>query len=523
MDRVRIIAAVLLFSFLTACSYSPGEVPSQDTEIQITSMEKEPELSYEIPASTPGILVNQKGYLTNSKKLAIFCGGELPDTFYVVNAKTRERIYTGTLKKGGRRISEGESVSYGDFTELTEPGSYYIEASVLGYSYPFQIGENLYDQVFTEACKQYYYNRCGVTLTEEYAGERAHNACHAGKAVLREDISATLDVGGGWHQDEKGSKDVAAAAQNIGIMLLAYELHGSSFGDDMQIPESGNGTPDILDEIRYEIEWLLKMQDEATGAVYRGITVYEQQSPGKPVSMYVEPVDMNATRAFSMALAKFSYLYLDYDAAFATDCLKAADRAWKYIRLNEGKAGNQEAEYDDCQFAAAAELYRASGKQEYHNYVVDYLRNNELEDCWNETVFLGCATYISTRQKVQLELCESIVNLLLEKAEEITERAKSALYLVTAEEEQAGQIKMLSDMLYLTMVNHIITNQEYENMIEDHLHYLMGRNRESLSYLDGIGEKSYHLVDESQGIMKQFDADSKLIFMLSEVVGGYNH
>lgn len=523
MHKMRIIAAAMLLFLLTACNFSQKETLPQNAEIQITSMENEPELSYEIPSSTPGILVNQLGYLSNSKKLAVFCGEELPDFFHVVSAETREIVYTGNVKKKGYQSEGAEYISYGDFTALTAQGKYYIEASVLGYSYTFQIGDGLYEDVLWDACKQYYYNRCGMTLTAEYAGEKAHNACHTGKAALRENASVSIDVSGGWHQDEKGSKDVEAAAQNIGIILLAYELHNDSFGDDMQIPESGNGIPDILDETRYEIEWLLKMQDEATGGVYRGVTGYEQQGIGKQVSMYVEPLDMNAARAFSMALAKFSYLYLDYDAAFATDCLKAADRAWKYIRLNESRAGSGEPEFSDCQFAAAAELYRASGKQEYHNYVISYLEDNKLEECWNEAVFLGCATYISTQQKVQLELCENIVKLLLYKAEDITERAGESAYLVEMDEDQESHARMLSDMLYLTMVNHIITNQEYENIIEDHLHYLMGRNRNSVSYLDGIGEKSYTLVDESMGIMKQFDADSKLIFMLSEVVGSYSH
>lgn len=138
------------------------------------------------------------------------------------------------------------------------PGKYYIEAPLLGDSYSFQIADNLYDDVLKEAVKQYYYNRCGITLTEEFAGSRAHNACHTGYALLREDMSVSMDVSGGWHQDENGSKDVVRAAENISVMLLAYELFGDAFSDDMELPESRNGIPDLLDEIRYETDWLLK-------------------------------------------------------------------------------------------------------------------------------------------------------------------------------------------------------------------------------------------------------------------------
>ena len=74
-------------------------------------------------------------------------------------------------------------------------------------------------------------------------------------------------------------------------------------------------------------------------------------------------------------------------------------------------------------------------------------------------------------------------------------------------------------MMYLTMIDHVITNHEYETIIENHLHYFMGRNAKAISYIDNVGERNYKEIDESLGIMKQFEADSKLIFMLSEIVG----
>ena len=76
-------------------------------------------------------------------------------------------------------------------------------------------------------------------------------------------------------------------------------------------------------------------------------------------------------------------------------------------------------------------------------------------------------------------------------------------------------------MMILTMVDYVIANHEYENVIENHLHYFMGRNRQSISYIDRVGENNYRLIDENLGIMKGFDADSKLIFMLSEIVSSH--
>lgn len=513
MRKIKKAALFFFTILLTGCAALGGE-STQNPENIFTSMEAEPDLSYEIPVSSPNILVNQLGYITESAKVAVFRGREMPETFQVIQKDTGEVVFTGHLEDKGYNEATQEYNSYGDFSEVCEPGAYYIEAAIIGRSYSFMIGDDLYDDVFKEACRQYYYNRCGMTLTRKYANDMAHNACHTGKALLREDISVSIDVSGGWHQDKKGSKEVEPAARNIAVMLLAYELYGSSFTDDTGIPESGNEIPDILDEVRYEVEWLLKMQDKATGAVYEGITVYDQGA-GKGTTSYVEPADLEASRAFAMVLAKFSYLYQYYDTAYATECLKAADRAWKYAQLNEAA----EDKMNEWKFAAAAELYRASGQQACYRYLSEYLSTEDYGENMDEVTFLGCVTYISTKQPVKLQLCEDITEILMNKAEDISEKARNSIYLTEESDRQDQNQQLLLNMMYLTMIDHMITNHEYDNIIENHLHYFMGRNENAICYIDYVGENNYRSIDENLGIMKQFDADSKLIFMLSEIVG----
>lgn len=512
MYRIKRAVIVLFIFLLAGCGQAEEEAVAVSSEPVITSMETEPILSYEVPESTPGILINQLGYITDSTKVAIFQGEGLPSYFHVVNAETGKMEFAGFTEDEEYNAKTGEYNSYGDFSKLQKPGTYYIQAPLLGRSYSFVIEDDLYDQVFQEAFKQYYYNRCGMTLTEEYAGERAHNACHTGKAVLREDISISVDVSGGWHQDQNGSKDVALAAKNIGIMLLAYELYGDSFTDHMGIPESGNGIPDILDEVRYEIQWLLKMQDATTGGVYAGVTVYDQ-TPGKAANAYVDPAGPESSRAFAMVLSKFSYLYQNYDTEYATNCLKAADRAWKYAELKDPEG------MDAWKFSAAAELYRASGLWSCHKVVTDFLQTGVYQEEMDEITFLGCVTYVSTKQKVNTELCSEVMKVLMDKAEGVSLKARESVYGTEGNQQQDNNALLLQNMMYLTMIDHVITNHEYETVIENHLHYFMGRNAKSVSYIDNVGEKNYREIDESLGIMKQFDADSKLIFMLSEIVG----
>lgn len=515
MHGIKRAAAVFLAFWLTGCAaIQEEEIPN--TENTITSMEAEPELSYEVPASSANIFINQLGYIEEGTKVAVFCGKELPEEFQVIRKDTGEAVFTGYLENRGYDDRSQEYNSYGDFSAVREAGVYYIEAPLVGRSYSFRIEDGLYESIFKEACKQYYYNRCGMTLTKQYANEVAHNACHTGKAVLREDESVSLDVSGGWHQDETGSKEVLPAARSIGVMLLSYELYGDSFTDEMGIPESGNGVPDLLDEIKYEIEWLLKMQDKETGAVYSGVRVYEKNG-GEGI--FVEPAGEAPSLAFAAALAKFSYLYQEYDEDYAAQCLAAAERAWQYAGSNPQEDGAAQ----EWRFTAAAELYRVMGKQPFHKYVTGYLSGEAYGENMTDVVFWGCVTYICTRQPVKLDLCEKIAGTLMLRAEEIAGEAAGALFLAGTEPEQKDNQELLRNMMYLTTVDHMITNHEYDSVIENHLHYFLGRNEKAISYIDNVGESSYRAVDESLGIMKQFEANSKLIFMLSEIVGEHRH
>lgn len=521
MKKSRYLAAFLCLVLLSGCTQQTTAQVStaQEEAVIITSMEQEAVLAYEVPENIPGILVNQLGYRPGSSKVAVFKGEEIPEVFYVINAETKAAVFTGRTEEKKYDNYQKEYYSYGDFSELKTEGTYYIEAPVLGYSYSFRIEDNVYDTVFAEACKQYYYSRCGMTLTEEYAGSAAHNACHIGKAALLEDISVTMDVTGGWHQDEKGQKNVVAASETVSAILLAYELYGEAFLDDVGIPESGNGVPDILDEIKYEIEWLLKMQDKQTGAVYAGISIYTpgEDASGKSSEIYVEPASAEAERAFAMALAKFSYLYQAYDTEYATICLKAADRAYKHSVMHE------DVHPDHYSFAAAAELYRAAGQQSFHWDMLEYLKKEENLSVREEAALFGCVTYLSTKNPVNKEQCEKIMSMLMEEAEEISARSKSSLYLAAGNQKQDNNSELLFDMMYMTVVNHIISNHEYETVMENHLHYFLGRNAQAVCYIENAGERSSHEVEGARGIMKQFDANSKLIFMLSEIVVRENH
>ena len=474
------------------------EAPS-DTDA-IVSMEEAPSLEYDIPVSHPHILVDSLGYGIGNEKQVFFFGNDIPACFTVYDAESNEPVYEGETESRGYFDIYDSNVAVGNFSELKDTGKYYIEADYLGRSYAFPIVEEMYVKEFEEAAQTYYLNRCAMA--------RNTGACHTHSSVLREDMTQSLDVTGGWHQDATGSKDVVSASKTAEYLLLAYELFPEAFSDDTGIPESGNDIPDILDEVRYETDWLFKMQNKDTGAVYSGVTIVNG-SADNYVS-YLENSSNDASAAFAAIMAKFGYLYQAYDSKYATECLRAADRAWKYISLNS----EEEAVDENLMFMASAELYRTSGLKIYENYLKDYLNAEKYEDISDEAVYHGVVTYLNTTQGVDKECCGKLMGILMRQAEDISSDSKKSAFLVPLTKEQDNNDKLVDNMTRMSLVDHIIPNYEYDNIILNYLHYFSGRNPSSENYIH------YDNDDNQKGLMQGFDTNAKLIFSLGRIISG---
>ena len=512
--RKSFICIVLSLILLTGCEYASDlsfdTHQKDDGDSSFTTLGLSPKFDYEVPESLPSILVDQLGYARSGSKIAVFWGEPLPETFTIVDAGNGTSVYTGQIEQKGYDEKTGVFISYGDFTAFTTPGTYYITADVIGQSYTFGISENPYDELYDVALKQYYYNRCGMTLSTELAGDAAHNACHTREAQMKEEASVKLDVSGGWHVDETSTRSVTIGCSTVNQLLLAYELYSEVFDDEAGIPESGNGIPDVLDEVKYEIDWLLKMQDARSGAVYSAVSSADSVTLG--YLLYIDPVTMDATIQFAATMAKFSYLYQNYDREFATQCLKAADRAYRYAGQYLSDVSPEE------YFYAATELYRATGNRGYHNEIKNYLQQNPVTDMNNNFVFWGCVTYLSTKQRVDVKLCEDLIKILMLEGERISYASKNSKFLVIMDEQQSGSAELLRDITRLAVVDHIITNHEYATVLQNHLHYLLGRNIQSVSYLDGTGSRNYADINENQGIMNQVELNAELVLMMSSIM-----
>lgn len=449
VKQKMILIPLSVLLLLTGCSVKETKV-IQTVQTTTVGMETEAVLEYMIPESVPGILINQAGYRTDSKKLAIFRGENLPDTFHVYNAENGREVYAGELTLKGHDKATGEQIAYGLFSDIVLPGRYYIKTDILGYSYTFSIGEYVYSDLLEKNLQDLY---ARVMQKTSLTQEELKNTC---EAVMN--------------------------------LLLACEMHGASFHDEMGIKESGNGVSDLTDILCKQVSLLVNQKESVLACE-----------------------DWELVSYYAAALAKFSYTYKEYDSEFATVCLQLADMVWKHLEQN-----GQEAE-TDLHFMAAAELYRASGRLKYHTYIKEYGAGEEQQPAGSRAAVYGAVTYISTKQPVDVELCSKFMQEIMEKAETISAQSKESYYQVNVTNEQDNNEELLWDMVVLTVVDYVISNHEYATIIENHLHYFLGRNAMAVSYADGVGERSYAQKDGQQPIMDGGFKESALLFMLSEI------
>lgn len=354
-----------------------GVLPEHKIYIDNVSLELVDDSKVDYSATRPyeaPIITNQVGYKCDSKKTAVFRNADNESKFSVVNADTNQVVYTGDLSAAINNTSAGETNKTGDFSSVTQPGKYYITCGNLDNSYTFEISDSVYSNLLNDSVRMLYLQRCGEAVTDSDFG---HPACHTGMATIY-GTNDTIDVSGGWHDAGDYGRYIVPAAKTIADLLYAYETNPELFSDNIGIPQSGNGTPDILDEARYELEWMMKMQRD-DGAVYHKVTC--ENFPGyvapqkETAPLIVTPISTTATADFCASMALAYEFYKDIDADFANNCLERAERAWSFLEANPNMIfKNPEdittGDYGDTsdrdeRYWAAAQLYRATGNSKY--------------------------------------------------------------------------------------------------------------------------------------------------------------
>lgn len=453
------------------------------------------------------VKVNQIGYKPHDVKTVITTSSN-DEKFKIVDAETEETVYVGKyldeLRYDG---AVGDNVRLGDFTNFETPGRYKILSSPSGYSYEFSIGDNLYDDVYKDVVLMLYNQRCGSKLDADISGDFAHDACHMGEAVIYgSEGSGTVDVSGGWHDAGDYGRYVVPGAKTVQDLFLAYEDYNQT-ADDIGIPESGNGVPDLLDEAKYELDWMLKMQDEATGGVYHKVTalVFPETvlAVDETDQMVLAPISYTATADFAAVMAKASVLYKDIDAAFAGKCLEAAKKAYEYLEANSNMNGYRNpsdiatGEYGDNlladeRFWAASELYIATGDKKYEAAVQAVI--NEFYSRGLGWADIGTyAVYdLAKAENIDSNIKQTAKDEVIYQANELIKKCeKSCLFMALGDTYPWGSnMSVANNGMILLMAANLTDDGTYREYAQRHRDYIFGVNGTAYCYVTGYGTLS---------------------------------
>jgi hypothetical protein len=351
---------------------------------------------------SPFIIVDQFGYRPNAEKIAVVRNPKTgfdaatqfaPGAKYaVVEAHAGNKVAlegAPTPWNGGATDkSSGDQAWWLDFSSVTTTGDYYVLDETQNVrSDVFRIASDVYRDVMKNAMRMLYYQRDGIAKDAQYAGIGwadgvAHPQdaqCHLYSAL--NDPATQKDVHGGWFDAGDQNRYSNWAAVDVIQLLRAYTETPSAFTDDYGIPESGNGTPDVLDEARWELDWLLRMQN-GDGSMLSFAGHAGASPPSKDASpCKYGSASTSASFSGAAVFAFASVVYKSIDAAYSTQLQAAATNAWTWAQAHPGVTfyntqhgmGGGEQEMDAYgvsmrELEAALYLFWATGDATYRQY-----------------------------------------------------------------------------------------------------------------------------------------------------------
>ncbi len=452
------------------------------------------------------VRVNQVGYAPTDKKY-VLTASEEEVAFKVVNVETDETVYVGEYGEAVNETAFNEKTKLGDFTALTTPGKYKIISAPSGESYEFEIGEDLYKDIYKDVVLMLYNQRCGTELDPAISGDFAHDACHMGSALVYDDPSAPAkDVSGGWHDAGDYGRYVVPAAKTIQDLFLAYEDYDITL-DDIGIPESGNGTPDLLDEARYELEWMFKMQDEASGGVYHKVTalVFPETvlAVDETDQLYLAPISYTATGDFAAVMAKASMIYKEYDADFAAKCLEASKKAYDFMIANENMSMYKNpdeivtGEYPDFMgkdeaYWAAAELYIATGEDKYKEGVLKYIDEFSVDGLGWASIGTFASYDLAKAENVDETIKTKAKDRIIKNADSELDKCKRGNLGVSQYDSfcWGSNMAVANTAQLFLMANNLTGNEEYLDFAMRQRDYIFGVNGPSYCFVTGYGDNT---------------------------------
>ena len=464
------------------------------------------------------IRVNQVGFEPQSEKLAVVTDGAA-SSFEVVAADTGKTVFSGKLGAPAVWQPSAETARLADFSALKTPGAYRIKIDGQAQSDRFVIRADAYREVNAAAIRAYYMNRASTALLPQYAGVYARPAGHPDDKVLVHASAASpqrpegsvLASAKGWYDAGDYNKYIVNSGISTYTLLAAFEHFPQYFArQNLNIPESGNGLPDILNEALWNLDWMLTMQDPNDGGVYHKLTNkafdgMEMPDQVRPTPRYVVQKSTAAALDFAATMAAASRIFKAYEQqrpGLSARMLTAAEAAWNWAQahpavvfrnpsdITTGEYGD--AHLDDEFSWAAAELYIGTGKDGYYRAI----KTEQLQAATPSWGDVGSLAWISLAQHrahltplADRKLIESRIDGL---AASLAAKWKTSAYRVAMKDEDfvwGSNATVLNQAMMLLQGYRLNGKPEYLNAAQSGLDYVLGRNATGYSFVTGIGAR----------------------------------
>ena len=462
-----------------------------------------------------GPLVNQLGFAPNAEKTVVYPGSDAN------GLEVRDLKGKTVLKLKAPMVYDweysGEEVQTFDISALKTPGTYRLFRGGEYVGTPIVVGKNVYSDLVKASLKWFYYQRASMPLEPQYAGKWARAAGHKDDKVIiygsdkvtgSKGNGKTIKSDRGWYDAGDYGKYIVNSGITVFTLLQAYE-NFPKYLDSLtwNIPREFAKYPEILEEVRYNLDWMLSMQDK-DGAVYHKVTTLKFGGSVLPekddAPRYAILKNVTATLDFAAVMAQASVVYKNVDKAYSDKMLKAAESAYAWAKMHPQQFYKQPADVQTGNYMhdgedgkdefrwAAAELFRATKKPYYQ----EDLKNNLFTPdgaWWGNVNMLAAFRVALDSADFDKDVVAAAKKTVLNEANNLRAVGDTSAYRLPAfpwSWNWGSNSAMANNGMVLVHAYLLTGDKNYLDGAQQCLDYLLGKNPQDITYVTGFGYRS---------------------------------
>lgn len=493
-------------------------------------------LGYQYDNGTPTpnhtIRYNQVGYFTNRNKIiSVNSPNNFNGLSYTIKNSSDVIVKSGTTGTTNFWYDAQEYVSNIDFSEINTADDYTIDID--GVTESFTIGENVYEDLADAVFKYYYYNRASTPITSAYGGQWSRPTgipdtqikIHSSAATAARPENSVISAPKGWYDAGDYNKYIVNSGISTYTLLAAYEHFNTYYETkNFNIPESNNNLPDILDEVLWNLDWMLSMQDPNDGGVYHKLTGLNFSGIVMPneynLQRYVVKKSTAAALNFAAVTATAARIFEDFESeipGYSAKLIQASKYAYAWAKANPNNFFNNPngvstGEYGDSNLTdefqwAAVELFITTKENTYKNDVRIYtIANNAPSWQGVASLALFSLNHHSSSIFSDLDINQAETKLLsqADNIEALVNNSPMRISMAANDYVWGSNGMAANQVFYLIRAYELTTETKYLDAAYTAMDYLLGRNGTGYSYVTGFGNvtptKPHHRISEADNV-----------------------